>query len=182
MALRARQQRLLSHVRGAQAREEERLHLLLHHVRLQALLPALPQEPRHSRGFANQEIRLPRRCQGSGRSKYFDTSGVQTYIINGSRVIFLRDRPQLKPTKTLNACKTCKRACRDQFSFCSLRCKIKYCVSDPRGLTWDFSKIQTEKSPTHKRKRVTKSIPTYFAKCRIHHRRKQSQPKRAPVY
>ena len=49
-------------------------------------------------------------------------------------------------------------------------------------MTWDFSKIQTEKSPTHKRKRVTKSIPTYFAKCRIHHRRKQSQPKRAPVY
>ena len=52
--------------------------------------------------------------------RYFDTSGVQTYIINGSRVIFLRDRPQPKPTKTLNACKSCKRACRDQFCFCSL--------------------------------------------------------------
>ena len=89
--------------------------------------------------------------------KFFDTSGVQTYIINGSRVIFLRDRPLLKPTKTLNACKTCKRACRDQFCFCSLRCKIKYCVSDPRGLlsmsTLDFSKEATVKSENTTKKR-----------------------------
>ena len=124
-------------------------------------------------------------------NKYFDTSGVQTYIINGSRVIFLRDRPQLKPTKTLNACRTCKRATREPFCFCSLRCKIKYCVADPRGLlamNLDFSKVpvKTEKHTTS-RKRIAKShsntgIPSFFAKCRLHHRRKQLMPRRSPVF
>jgi len=94
--------------------------------------------------------------------RYFDTSGVQTYIINGSRVIFLRDRPQPKPTKTLNACKSCKRACRDQFCFCSLRCKIKYCVSDPRGLTdmtnFDFSKSGSVVKAEGGRKRKAASM------------------------
>ena len=94
--------------------------------------------------------------------RYFDTSGVQTYIINGSRVIFSRDRPQPKPTKTLNACKSCKRACRDQFCFCSLRCKIKYCVSDPRGLTdmtnFDFSKSGSVVKAEGGRKRKAASM------------------------
>ncbi|WZN65559.1 PLATZ transcription factor [Chloropicon roscoffensis] len=118
--------------------------------------------------------------------RYFDTSGVQTYIINGSRVIFLRDRPQPKPTKTLNACKSCKRACRDQFCFCSLRCKIKYCVSDPRGLTdmtnFDFSKSGSVVKAEGGRKRKAASMTSFFSKCRLNHRRKQSMPRRSPVF
>ena len=74
----------------------------------------------------------------------------------------MRDRPQPKPTKTLNACKSCKRACRDQFCFCSLRCKIKYCVSDPRGLTdmtnFDFSKSGSVVKAEGGRKRKAASM------------------------
>ena len=119
--------------------------------------------------------------------KFFDTSGVQTYIINGSRVIFLRDRPQLKPTKTLNACKTCKRATREPFCFCSLRCKLRYCVADPRGLlptNLDFSAKNNNPAVKHERSISKKrsTIPSFFAKCRLHHRRKQAMPRRSPVF
>lgn len=108
--------------------------------------------------------------------KFFDISGVQTYIINSSRVVFLRDRPVMKQTKTLNACKTCGRATREQFCFCSLRCKVKYCISG--GLlpgNWNFTMPPAPKAEKRmrkvtnvQRKRTKAASPTHARKASKH--------------
>ncbi|GJN09864.1 hypothetical protein PR202_ga27910 [Eleusine coracana subsp. coracana] len=60
-----------------------------------------------------------------------DISTVQTYVINGAKVLFLNERPQLRGVSVGKAmsssphkCETCSRALIDEFRFCSLGCNV----------------------------------------------------------
>ncbi|WOK94883.1 hypothetical protein Cni_G03588 [Canna indica] len=69
--------------------------------------------------------------------KVLDISGVQTYVINSARVLFLNERPQPRgggrggtsagagaPSSSPHNCEICARSLLDPFRFCSLGCKL----------------------------------------------------------
>ncbi|RRT66593.1 hypothetical protein B296_00019732 [Ensete ventricosum] len=82
--------------------------------------------------------------------KVLDITGVQTYIINSARVVFLNERPQQRPGKGVtNICEVCERSLVDSFRFCSLGCKIAGAASDYNG--------KKKKHPQMKKKKTKQS-------------------------
>ncbi|KAE8790863.1 hypothetical protein D1007_34677 [Hordeum vulgare] len=100
-----------------------------------------------------------------------DVDGVQTYVINGARVVFLRERgPQHKhgrnPRTFVNHC-GCRRGLSDAFRFCSLGCKFPGCRHDrnacsqsspPRNAA-DETSTPPPPPPAHRRKGIPHRAP-----------------------
>lgn len=66
--------------------------------------------------------------------QHMDTSGVQSYVINQAKVVFLRHRPQPKQHRAAHGdvCLTCNRLLREGCRFCSLGCKVS--TPNPRSV------------------------------------------------
>ncbi|KAJ0981375.1 hypothetical protein J5N97_009630 [Dioscorea zingiberensis] len=119
--------------------------------------------------------------------RFLDITGVQTYIINGARVVFLNGRPQPRHGKGVtNTCTNCRRSLLDAFDFCSLGCKLarsagtttkihrKHRIDDQVGEDKDLSK-ESKCSYDHDLMLECISIGNRTAK------RRKGIPKRAPM-
>ncbi|KAK9792962.1 hypothetical protein WJX73_000216 [Symbiochloris irregularis] len=139
--------------------------------------------------------------------RYLDTSGVQSYVINSAKVVFLRPRTQTKKNHRhdLDCCQSCNRQLREGCRFCSLGCKVEWinngCKSPPASpyreekLDKRLSSIKLAGSPG---KRPHSAIGPDMGRLRMQtgqglglnacveslrkHIRKQHMPQRSPAF
>ncbi|KAI5440240.1 hypothetical protein KIW84_025536 [Lathyrus oleraceus] len=115
--------------------------------------------------------------------KTVDISGVQTYIINSAKIVFLNERPQPRHGKGVtNTCHVCERTILHSFTFCSIGCKIV-------GTSKKFQKqkklseedgSEGEESSDRKSNKIQSFTPSTPPPYRIAKRRK-GIPHRAPM-
>jgi PLATZ transcription factor len=72
--------------------------------------------------------------------RYIDISGIQNYIVNSTKVVFLESRPQSKTFKpnSTERCRTCRRYLREGCRYCSLYCKVSFCSGVLVNVASDF--------------------------------------------
>lgn len=109
--------------------------------------------------------------------KYLDIGGVQTYVINSAKVVFLNERPQPRPGKGItNTCHVCCRTLLDSFMFCSIGCKMVG-TSKKKKKVWVESEESYSSCGGGRNRSFTPSTPppTRTAK------RRKGTPHRAPL-
>ncbi|XP_038694228.1 uncharacterized protein At3g50808-like [Tripterygium wilfordii] len=83
--------------------------------------------------------------------KVLDITGVQTYVINSARVLFLNERPQPKSNSSKgvsHVCEICGRGLLDLLRFCSLGCKLVGIKKSKGGATFMLSEKNVEEEGT----------------------------------
>ncbi|KAF8380704.1 hypothetical protein HHK36_028194 [Tetracentron sinense] len=121
--------------------------------------------------------------------KVLDITGVQTYIINSARVVFLNERPQPRPGKGVtNTCEVCERSLLDSFRFCSLGCKIagtsKSYWKKKRSPVSDSEESYSSSSHGHKKIDVQSFTPSTPPPTVVNYRtakRRKGIPHRSPL-
>lgn len=113
--------------------------------------------------------------------KVLDISGVQTYIINSARVVFINERPQPRPGKGVtNTCEVCQRSLLDSYRFCSLGCKVE--GTDKSDAVGSVSSDSEASCSTTNHGTYTPSTPpsTTTSSYRTPKKRRKGIPHRAP--
>ncbi|XP_038725985.1 uncharacterized protein LOC120017018 [Tripterygium wilfordii] len=118
--------------------------------------------------------------------KFLDITGVQTYIINSARIVFLNERPQPRRGKGVtNTCQVCERSLLDSFSFCSLGCKIvgtsKNFMNRKMCKKLDGSDTEESLNRSAQRRRRSFTPPPTTMSYRTGGKRRKGVPHRSPM-
>lgn len=108
---------------------------------------------------------------------------IQTYSINGAKIVFLPSRPQAKPTKSAAGyCGVCNRSLQDPAKFCSLSCRELYSGKmehlpklRPGSPSTVLRIVPLAESPTESESEEGPSVP-------LRRNKRKATPHRAPFW